>query len=543
MRSLLIAIATFLLFSLQMNAQQAVHIIPQPNKLAIKTGSLTLPASFSIASPKNKEWKHVANMLVAQFEQAADLDISVRKKNAFITFEKVKTAALGEEGYQLDVNESQVIIKANTAKGAFYGMQTLLQLLPAQIYGNTKQSASFAWHIPQVSIEDVPRFAYRGLHLDVARHFFSVDFIKRYIDLMAMHKKNQFHWHLTDDQGWRIEIKKYPKLTEVGAYRAQTNGDGKPYGAFYTQAEIKEVVAYAQSKFINVIPEIEMPGHATAALAAYPRYGNDSTRKYQVATTFGILHDVFMPYEHTFTFLKDVLKEVMDLFPGEYIHIGGDECPKGQWNASPFAKSLMQQLNLKNANELQSYFIKRIDTFLTAHNKKMIGWEEIAEGGLSPNAIVMSWKGEHAARESIMKGHKAILSPTQFCYLDYAQAEILDEPLAYPRLLPLEQVYKLDPAPQSIPAEQLQYVLGVQGNLWTEYNPTNHKAEYQLWPRAAAIAEIGWTLQALRDINDFKARWEIHKLRMDQLGVNYYGAPINGNFEYQFPPNSKRYKK
>jgi hexosaminidase len=330
-----------------------------------------------------------------------------------------------------------VTIQAQTAKGAFYGVQTLLQMLPAEAFSPVAVPG-VKWTVPLATIKDVPRYGYRGLMLDACRHFMPIEFVKKYIDLIALHKQNQFHWHLTDDQGWRIEIKKYPELTTIGSKRSETmkghyteaKYDGKPYGGFYTQEQIKDVLKYAEDRFVNVIPEIEMPGHALAALAAYPQLGNNPDKIYKTGTKWGVYDDVFMPREETLQFLENVLSEVIELFPSKYIHIGGDECPKTQWEESRFAQDLIKKENLKDEHGLQSYVIKRIDKFITAKGRRMIGWDEILEGGLSPNATVMSWRGIEGGITAAKENHDVVMTPTTHVYFDYYQADAKTQPLA-----------------------------------------------------------------------------------------------------------------
>ena len=383
--------------------------------------------------------------------------------------------------------------------------------------------------------------------LDVGRHYMPVDFIKKFIDLLALHKMNTFHWHLTEDQGWRIEIKKYPLLTKIGSIRKQSmvgrygdnKYDGKPYGGFYTQDEVRDVVKYAQSKYVTVIPEIEMPGHSAGVLAAYPQFGSNPDKIVDVVPKWGVMDDVLFPREETFTFLEDVLTEVMDLFPSQYIHIGGDECPKTQWKQSRFCQNLMKEKGLKDEHELQSYFIQRIDKFVTSKGRRIIGWDEILEGGLSPNATVMSWRGVAGGIAAARQNHDVIMTPTTYCYLDYYQVDKSMQPtvpIAIGGYLPLEKVYSFDPSvTDSLTAAQAKHVLGVQANLWTEYVLTPEYAEYMLFPRLIAVAETGWTPQVDRNFEDFKKRLEVHNKRLDYLKVNYYGAPINGDFPYQMP--------
>ena len=414
-------------------------------------------------------------------------------------------------------------VRAATAKGLFYGVQTIRQLL---------QKGKKNYLIPAVEISDSPRFGYRGMHLDVGRHLYPVDFIKKYIDLIALHKMNTFHWHLTEDQGWRIEIKKYPKLTEISAFRKETvvghashsnQYDGQPYGGFYTQNEVREIVAYAADRFITVIPEIEMPGHSVAVLAAYPELSCKPKKTYEVATTWGVMKDVFCPTEKTFSFLEDVLTEVMALFPGKYIHIGADECPKDSWKESRYAQKLIKKEGLKDEHELQSYFIRRIEKFLARHDRKLVGWDEILEGGLSPDATVMSWRGEAGGIEAAKQAHDVIMSPTTYCYFDYYQADPKtgNEPLAIGGNLPVETVYGYELIPEELTAEQAKYILGGQGNVWTEYMKTSDQVEYMALPRMSALSEVLWSPKEKRNYQSFLSRMQTFRKQLDAMDVNY----------------------
>ncbi|NBB75297.1 MAG: family 20 glycosylhydrolase, partial [Bacteroidetes bacterium] len=384
------------------------------------------------------------------------------------------------------------------------------------------------WTIPAVYIEDAPRFGYRGMHLDVGRHFFSVDFIKKYIDLLAVHKLNTFHWHLTEDQGWRIEIEQYPRLTEVGAcrdssmvghYGAQTY-DGSPYCGYYTQDQIREVVAYAKERFVRVIPEIELPGHSRAALAAYPELGC-TDGPYEVATTWGVHEEIYCPKEETFAFLEDVLTEVMELFPSEYIHIGGDEAPKKQWEEAMVAQAVIEREGLADEHELQSYFIQRIERFLNENGRQLIGWDEILEGGLSSNATVMSWRGEDGGIAAARQGHNAIMTPGHSLYFDHYQADPDTEPVAIGGLTTLEDVYAYDPVPDTLTQVQARYILGAQANVWTEYINTPNKVEYMVYPRALALSEVVWSSEAGRDWEDFLRRLPARLQWLDMRNVDY----------------------
>jgi hexosaminidase len=542
-----------IIFSLLFIAFNAVSwaqpsIIPKPSQIQVLKGEWTLGKKVTIGAPADEKWSKIAQLLSSQLSTATGTTVKTVKGKGSITFAIIKDATLGEEGYTLLVDKKGVLIQSQTSKGAFYGMQSLLQLLPAEVFSAAAVSG-VKWVIPYVSIKDVPRYGYRGLMLDVGRHFMPIEFVKKFIDLLALHKQNQFHWHLTDDQGWRIEIKKYPLLTKIGSTRHETmkghytdkKYDGTPYGGFYTQEQIKEVLKYAEDRYVNVIPEIELPGHALAALASYPNLGNNPDRIYKVGTRWGVYDEVFMPREETLSFLEDVLTEVIDLFPSKYIHIGGDECPKTQWEESRFAQELIKKENLKDAHGLQSYVIKRIDKFITAKGRRMIGWDEILEGGLSPNATVMSWRGTEGGITAARENHDVIMTPTTHVYLDYYQADpkTVKQPVAIGGNLPISKTYSFDPTPDVLTAEQAKHVLGVQGNLWTEYMKTPAYVEYMIFPRAVAVAEIGWTTKENKNFEDFSKRLDVHKKRLDYLGVNYFGAPINDKFEYVWPTAKK----
>ncbi len=503
-------------------------IIPVPLELiAIKNTYFKLDKNTTISIPTNDDWALSAKYLKDKIQQStgAHLAISQSENQQGIVFKKDNTLTKG--AYSLSVNEEGVNIQAASSVGAFYAVQSLLQLMPVQVFDKANLGA-FNFKIPAVQIKDEPRFPYRGMHLDVCRHFFSVDDVKRYIDLLAIHKFNYFHWHLTEDQGWRIEIKQYPKLTEVGAYRNETlvghyndqphQFDGKRYGGFYTQEEVKEVIAYANARFITIIPEIEMPGHAQAAIAAYPELGCTS-EKIEVLNKWGISEQVYCPTEKTFDFLENVLNEVMDIFPGQYIHIGGDECPKIQWKESEFCQQLIQKEGLKNEYELQSYFIRRIEKIINARGKRMIGWDEILEGGLAPNATVMSWRGMKGGLEAASEGHDVIMTPTSHCYFDYYQSQHKEEPLAIGGFLPIEKVYSFNPIPEKLDKDKTQHIIGVQANLWTEYIPNCNKLDYMAYPRTCALAEVGWSSKERRNFKSFVQRLESHFKRLNNYGV------------------------
>lgn len=502
-------------------------LIPQPQQVQVGEGVFALDEDTQIvlSDPTDPALRSLADLSTAWLREAMGLllPISDALPGADNTIAFVLPETMPEErdeSYRLEVTDEGITLAANHPAGLFYATQTLRQLVPIE---------SDARSIPTVTIEDAPRFVYRGMHLDVGRHFFPVAFIKKYIDLLAMYKMNTFHWHLTEDQGWRIEIKKYPKLTEVGAYRKETIveknfnpyvGDGQHYGGFYTQDEVREVVAYAQERYVTVIPEIEMPGHSTAAVAAYPELGCTS-EQVEVETRWGVFPDIYCPSEETFAFLEDVLTEVMDLFPSRYIHIGGDEAPKAQWEESEVAQAVIQREGLANEHELQSYFIRRIEEFLLEHDRRLIGWDEILEGGLAPEATVMSWRGMAGGVEAARQGHDVIMTPNSHVYLDHYQGDPDHEPLAIGGFSPLEKVYAFEPVPDELTAEEARHVLGTQGNVWTEYIKTTDHIEYMVFPRLLALAEVGWSPKAARDWDSFVQRLQPHFQRLDALGVNY----------------------
>ena len=437
----------------------------------------------------------------------------------------VTDESLPAEGYELNVDGEGIEVRASQSPGFLYALQSLEQLLPAAVYG-TEPAPDAAWEVPCVKIADAPRFAYRGMHLDVARHFFSVDEVKRYIDVMAIHKLNTLHWHLTDDQGWRIEIKRYPELTAVGSIRKATvvrkewgTYDGTPYGGFYTQDEIRDVVKYAADRGVTVIPEIDLPGHMLAALTAYPELGCTGG-PYEVWGRWGVADDVLCPgREKTFEFLEGVLTEVMELFPSEYIHIGGDECPKVRWEKCPRCQAKIRQLGLKDDGEhtaehyLQSYVTDRIGKFLAQHGRRIIGWDEILEGRAPSDAVVMSWRGSEGGIAAAKLGHDVIMTPNSHFYFDYYQSLDTDaEPFGIGGYIPMEQVYSYDPAFPELTPEQQKHILGVQANLWTEYVLSDEHLEYMLLPRLAALSEVQWCLPETKDWNRF-----IGSFRMDEI--------------------------
>ncbi|QAA82412.1 beta-N-acetylhexosaminidase [Aequorivita sp. H23M31] len=508
-----------------------IVLIPKPQQMEIHNGTFTIDKNTSFYF--EPQFEIAGNFFNEFLQKGAGFKLpSKSKKKAQIIIEKDGNQP--SEGYFLDISDSKINIKASDASGAFYAIQTLRQLLPTSLErplsaGEENSTLS----VPQLTITDFPKFQYRGMHLDVARHFFDKEFVKKYIANLAMLKMNKFHWHLTEDQGWRIEIKKYPELTSKGAFREETRighyedkpirYDGKRYGGFYTQEDIKEVIAFAKTQNITIIPEIEMPGHAQAAISAYPELGCTG-EQIPVATTWGVFEDIFCPKEETFTFLENVLTEVMDLFPGEYIHIGGDEAPKLRWKNCAHCQQLIKEKNLKNEDGLQSYFIHRIEEFVNSNGKKIIGWDEILEGGLAPNATVMSWRGVEGGIEAAKQHNQVIMTPVSHAYLDYYQSENLDEPTAIGGFLPLKKVYSLNPIPQELSEEEGKYILGAQANLWTEYIPTEKQAEYMVFPRILAMSEVVWSGPSKnfdKDYPDFFSRVEEFMPRLDALNINY----------------------
>ena len=635
------------------------NIVPQPNQLVPKEGRFELSNKVRLVVPSDApEVKKVADGFAEQLKQTAGISLkeaeSVDGKPA-ISF--VLQEGMPKEGYKLSVTPTLITVTASQPNGFFYGVQTIYQLLPPAVYGKElKKKAD--WSVPAVEIEDAPRFVHRGLMLDVCRHYAPIEYIYKFIDLLAMNKMNVFHWHLTDDQGWRIEIKKYPKLTEIGSKREKTLVDyyyvnypqvfdGIEHGGYYTQEQIKEVVAYAASKYINVIPEIEMPGHALAALAAYPELSCDSTQTYKVSPTWGVFEQVFCPSETTFKFFEGVMDEVVELFPSEYIHIGGDECPKTAWKNSAFCQQLIRQLGLKDdvtpskvdgmkhskEDKLQSYFVTRMEKYLNGKGRNIIGWDEILEGGLAPNATVLSWRGVEGGLNAAKAGHNAIMAPMPYAYLDFYQEdpeiapttiggyttlkkhskedklqsyfvtrmekylngkgrniigwdEILEGglapnatvlswrgvegglnaakaghnaimapmPYAYldfyqedPEIAPttiggyttLKKTYSYNPVPDDADELVKKHIIGMQGNLWREYMKTSDRVDYQAFPRAMAIAETGWTLDANKNWKSFCERMVTEFERLEVMDtkpcLNFFDVNINTHADENGP--------
>lgn len=523
----LLASCLFLLGLLSCKKEQEVailpQIIPQPNQMEITEGVFELNPTIGIKSPTL--FLGSSNYLKAFIEKGASWELNSSSER---DIEFVENKNLSAEGYQLNVTPNRIVIKAATDQGAFYAVQSLRQLLPVSFENGTFKDSKTI--IPCLEIIDEPRFQYRGMHLDVSRHMFPVSFIKSYIDALALLKINKFHWHLTDDQGWRIEIKKFPKLQGEAAFRDKTlkghyndepvQYQNERYGGFYSQEEIREVVAYAKERHITVIPEIEMPGHAQAALSAYPELGCTGN-SIETAATWGVFEDIFCSKDETFEFLEGVLDEVVELFPSEYIHIGGDEAPKTRWKACENCQKRIQEEGLKDEFELQSYFIKRIEKYLSLKGKRIIGWDEILEGGLSPNSTVMSWRGFEGAITAAKQGNDVVMTPSSHCYFDYYQSEGSNEPTAIGGFLPLEKVYSLEPIPEELDEMESKHILGAQGNLWTEYIPNRKQVEYMVFPRILALSEVVWTQPEFKNYKEFVQRVEHFHKRLNALGIHY----------------------
>ena len=545
----------FLIISLFFSCKQEtiqlkeIGIIPKPLFQEINKGVFVLDENIRFIS--DTELNEVSDYLKLYIEENYQVSFTPQKESKKIVFTSNDSIS-NEEGYELKIEENSILIASKNSKGAFYAVQSLLQLMPIKSNG-------LAIAIPCLELQDEPQFKYRGMHLDVGRHFFSVDFIKKYIDLIARLKMNTFHWHLTEDQGWRIEIKKYPKLQEIAAFRNETlvghyndqphQFDEKKYGGFYSQEQIKEVVAYANIRQVTIIPEIEMPGHSQAAIAAYPSLGCTG-EQVEVATKWGVFNEVYCPKESTFKFLEDVIDEVVALFPGKYIHIGGDEAPKTNWKKCAHCQRLIKEKGLKDEHGLQSYFIARMEKYINTKGKQIIGWDEILEGGLAPNATVMSWRGTSGAIEAAKEGHDVILTPGSHCYFDHYQSDNENEPLAIGGFLPLEKVYHFNPIPEELTDKEATYVLGAQGNVWTEYMQTEKQVEYMAFPRVVALSEVVWSSPENKNYSDFINRLEQYQKRLDQLDVNYANHMYSvkgelknteGNVTYQLNATSSSY--
>ena len=583
------------LFSISYGYAQKNYIIPEPTNINIPNSKeigfrLSKKTSIELSGIDNSR-SYIKNFIeYVENETGFILNTKYNKKTNILFKIQNGINNLGNEGYKIIILPKQSLtIEANSENGLFYGIQTLKQIIhytkrkrdddkftdfdiavKTEEYKNfnSKQSINAAnitttgyksinktgyyqglietetkklnvYDFASVIIEDTPRFGYRGMMLDVSRHFMPLNFIKKFIDIIAMHKMNTFHWHLSDDQGWRIEIKKYPKLTSIGSKRTETVAghvlkspvslriwkdvqeyDGIPHEGYYTQEEIKEVVAYASERFITIIPEIDLPGHTSSLIAAYPEYGS-SDKNIGVKTIWGIQEDIIKPNENTFNFLKDVFTEIADLFPSQYIHIGGDEANKKQWIESEEVQEIMKNLELENEAQLQSYFISRMEKILNSLNKKIIGWDEIIQGGLNPNATIMSWRGIEGGITAAKAGNYAIMTPTSHCYFDYYQRKSSDEPLAIGGFTPLQKVYEFEPIPKELDLNQSSKILGAQGNLWTEFIKTPEQVEYMTVPRMTALSEVVWSKRKVRNFKEFKLRLNFYKHFLDLENINY----------------------
>ena len=536
MKKILISLAVLsVLFSCaEKQKDTEISILPQPQAIRVDEGVFEVDEATKIyMDPCTDEMKRVAGFINEKFAKAAGFELEIVDRMPEENFIAFMNAGMPTESYVINAKPHGVFIDYGDGAGAFYAVQTLFQLLPTEIYAQERQKG-IDWTVPCCSIDDAPRFKYRGMHLDVCLHYFDFEFLKRYIDIMAAHKVNRFHWHLTEDQGWRIEIKKYPLLTEKGQWRKETvvgslfSGvyDGIPHGGYYTQEQVKELVQYAAERYVTIIPEIELPGHALAAIACYPELSCGLEDHYETATKWGVFKQVYCTKESTFKFLEDVFDEVFELFPSELIHIGGDECPKASWKACPHCQSMIKKLGLKDEFELQSYFVTRMEKYINSKGRQIIGWDEILQGGLAPNAKVMSWLGEEGGIKAAQQHHEVVMSPHQKYYLDYWQADPYTEPLAMGGPTTLKMMYDYEPVPDVLTSQEARYIIGVEGCVWTEYMPTPERVEYMAWPRMCAIAETGWT-QADKDWDGFTRRLEKHFGRLDGMNVGYCKAFFN----------------
>lgn len=536
MKKILISLAVLsVLFSCaEKQKDTEISILPQPQAIRVDEGVFEVDKATKIYMDLcTDEMKRVAGFINEKFAKAAGFELEIVDRMPEENFIAFMNAGMPTESYVINAKPHGVFIDYGDGAGAFYAVQTLFQLLPTEIYAQERQKG-IDWTVPCCSIDDAPRFKYRGMHLDVCLHYFDFEFLKRYIDIMAAHKVNRFHWHLTEDQGWRIEIKKYPLLTEKGQWRKETvvgslfSGvyDGIPHGGYYTQEQVKELVQYAAERYVTIIPEIELPGHALAAIACYPELSCGLEDHYETATKWGVFKQVYCTKESTFKFLEDVFDEVFELFPSELIHIGGDECPKASWKACPHCQSMIKKLGLKDEFELQSYFVTRMEKYINSKGRQIIGWDEILQGGLAPNAKVMSWLGEEGGIKAAQQHHEVVMSPHQKYYLDYWQADPYTEPLAMGGPTTLKMMYDYEPVPDVLTSQEARYIIGVEGCVWTEYMPTPERVEYMAWPRMCAIAETGWT-QADKDWDGFTRRLEKHFGRLDGMNVGYCKAFFN----------------
>ena len=533
--------------------EREISLIPQVQKMTMGKSSFQFKRG-TLLVVENADQKLVADQFAGLFKKPAGWELQVAlggDEGPNQVYFKTEPG-LSAEAYTLEVLKDRIEIKASQPAGFFYALQTLRQLLPAEIESSQKQE-NIKWLVPVISISDSPSFPWRGYMLDVSRHFFSKVEVLRMIDNLSFHKINTIHLHLTDDQGWRIEIKKYPKLTDVGAWRVdredkpwnsrpkQVSVEKASYGGFYTQADIKEMVAYAQSRFVTIVPEIEMPAHVTAALAAYPQYSCTGGPFTVLPGGVWPITDIYCAgNDSTFQFIEDVLSEVIDLFPSKYIHIGGDEATKTEWEKCPKCRARIKTEGLKNVGELQSYFIKRIEKFVSSKHKVLLGWDEIIEGGLPAEATVMSWRGFEGGIEAAKLGHDVVMTPTSDCYIDYYQGPMDQEPLSIGGYVPLSKVYNFSPVPPELDPEAAKHILGGQANLWTEFVPNFKHAEYMTFPRIAAMAEVLWSPKDVRSWDDFSRRMQLMMKRYDQMGINYSKSAYKVSAKSQYNSDKKQ---
>lgn len=527
-----ISILTLILcaFAVSAIASPRYDIVPMPRKLVAADGDFVIQKNTALVV-ENTLFEEIASDFRDQIALVSGF--ALNGSGGRIVLRKID--GLGKEAYRMTVSPSSVVIEASEVNGAFYGLHTLLQLLPAEVYGSQRANG-VKWSVPCCTIEDEPAYWYRGFLFDSGRFFFEKEEIMKFIDLMAMHKQNMFHWHLTEDQGWRIQIDKYPRLTEIGAWRKETAwhsgiGNGIPHGGFYTKDDIREVVEYARRRCVTVIPEVEIPGHCTAALAAYPELSCFPDRHYEVETRWGIWKNLYAPTATTFRFLEDVFTELFELFPSPLYHIGGDEAPKDVYKESPYCQDLMTVLGLENEEELQTFFVKRMGDFLRKNGKTVIGWDEILDGGALEDPIAMSYRGHAPAAKGIKRGIRVILTPNRWCYLDNQQQDQPDD-VAQEVFMPLKKVYNYNPVVDSLPELSKEYIIGYEVCLWTEYISDNDKAEYMAFPRNVAAAEVGWTPRAVKDWESFRQRMPKALRRLSQKQVNYSPAYYEVIFNY-----------
>ena len=519
---------------------QVTSVVPRPAKLVEHAGSFTITRQTVIHADDASAG--VARQLARSLEPAMGFRLAVQvgagsHATGIVLRNDTKLKRLGAEGYALDATTKRVLMRATAPAGMFYATQTLRQLLPPDVFRDAPEGVT-RWTVPAVSIEDAPRFSWRGAHLDVSRHFMPKAFVEKYIDLLALHKMNTFHWHLTDDQGWRIEIMKYPRLTSVGAWRSGTLVgkpksdstknvfDGVRHGGFYTQADIREVVAFAAERHVTIVPEIEMPGHARAAIAAYPwlGVGGDTIGVWGM---WGVTDHILAPTDSAVSFMQDVLTEVLALFPGPFIHVGGDEAFKDRWKTDSVVQRRIRELGLKDEHEMQSWFIRQMDTWLAARGRRLVGWDEILEGGLAPGATVMSWRGTKGGIEAARAGHDVVMAPQRPTYFDHSQTrDRAAEGTTIGGFNPIDSVYAFEPVPAELDSIAAKHVLGAQSQMWTEYVPDARRAEQMVFPRLSALSEVLWTPAAQRDFSDFTRRMATHEARLQALDVNYWRPPL-----------------